>query len=241
MISLKNVSKWYGHFQVLTDCSTTVKKGEVVVVCGPSGSGKSTLIKTVNGLEPVQKGEIVVNGTTVTDKKTNLAELRSHVGMVFQHFELFPHLSIIENLTLAQIKVLKRDKAAARDKASKLLERVGLSAHADKFPAQLSGGQQQRVAIARALCMDPVAMLFDEPTSALDPEMINEVLDVMVELAHEGMTMMVVTHEMGFARKVATRVIFMDEGKIVEDSPKEEFFANPASDRAKDFLAKILH
>lgn len=241
MISLKNVSKWYGHFQVLTDCSTTVKKGEVVVVCGPSGSGKSTLIKTVNGLEPVQKGEIVVNGTTVTDKKTNLAELRSHVGMVFQHFELFPHLSIIENLTLAQIKVLKRDKAAARDKASKLLERVGLSAHATKFPAQLSGGQQQRVAIARALCMDPVAMLFDEPTSALDPEMINEVLDVMVELAQEGMTMMVVTHEMGFARKVASRVIFMDEGKIVEDSPKEEFFANPASDRAKDFLAKILH
>ncbi|WJD47799.1 amino acid ABC transporter ATP-binding protein [Enterobacter sp. PGRG2] len=241
MISLKNVSKWYGHFQVLTDCSTTVKKGEVVVVCGPSGSGKSTLIKTVNGLEPVQKGEIVVNGTTVTDKKTNLAELRSHVGMVFQHFELFPHLSIIENLTLAQIKVLKRDKAAARDKASKLLERVGLAAHATKFPAQLSGGQQQRVAIARALCMDPVAMLFDEPTSALDPEMINEVLDVMVELAQEGMTMMVVTHEMGFARKVASRVIFMDEGKIVEDSPKEEFFANPASDRAKDFLAKILH
>ncbi|BCU56502.1 amino acid ABC transporter ATP-binding protein [Enterobacter kobei] len=241
MISLKNVSKWYGHFQVLTDCSTTVKKGEVVVVCGPSGSGKSTLIKTVNGLEPVQKGEIVVNGTTVTDKKTNLAALRSHVGMVFQHFELFPHLSIIENLTLAQVKVLKRDKAAARDKASKLLERVGLSAHATKFPAQLSGGQQQRVAIARALCMDPVAMLFDEPTSALDPEMINEVLDVMVELAQEGMTMMVVTHEMGFARKVASRVIFMDEGKIVEDSPKEEFFANPASDRAKDFLAKILH
>lgn len=241
MISLKNVSKWYGHFQVLTDCSTTVKKGEVVVVCGPSDSGKSTLIKTVNGLEPVQKGEIVVNGTTVTDKKTNLAALRSHVGMVFQHFELFPHLSIIENLTLAQVKVLKRDKAAARDKASKLLERVGLSAHATKFPAQLSGGQQQRVAIARALCMDPVAMLFDEPTSALDPEMINEVLDVMVELAQEGMTMMVVTHEMGFARKVASRVIFMDEGKIVEDSPKEEFFANPASDRAKDFLAKILH
>nr|CAD7397640.1 unnamed protein product [Timema poppensis] len=226
---------------VLTDCSTEVKKGEVVVVCGPSGSGKSTLIKTVNGLEPVQKGEIVVNGTKVNDKKTNLAKLRSHVGMVFQHFELFPHLSIIENLTLAQVKVLNRDKAAAREKGLKLLERVGLSAHANKFPAQLSGGQQQRVAIARALCMDPVAMLFDEPTSALDPEMINEVLDVMVELAHEGMTMMVVTHEMGFARKVANRVIFMDEGKIVEDSAKEEFFANPQSDRAKDFLAKILH
>ncbi len=240
MISLKNVSKWYGHFQVLTDCSTEVKKGEVVVVCGPSGSGKSTLIKTVNGLEPVQQGEIIVNGTKVNDKKTNLAKLRSNVGMVFQHFELFPHLSIIENLTLAQVKVLKRDKTLARDKALKLLERVGLTAHADKFPAQLSGGQQQRVAIARALCMDPVAMLFDEPTSALDPEMINEVLDVMVQLAQEGMTM-VVTHEMGFARKVANRVIFMDEGKIVEDSAKEEFFANPQSDRAKDFLAKILH
>lgn len=217
------------------------EKGEVVVVCGPSGSGKSTLIKTVNGLEPVQKGEITVNGIMVNDKKTDLAKLRSRVGMVFQHFELFPHLSIIENLTLAQVKVLKRDKAPARDKAQKLLERVGLAAHANKYPAQLSGGQQQRVAIARALCMDPIAMLFDEPTSALDPEMINEVLDVMVELANEGMTMMVVTHEMGFARKVANRVIFMDEGKIVEDSAKEEFFANPKSERAKDFLAKILH
>ncbi|GHD92552.1 MULTISPECIES: amino acid ABC transporter ATP-binding protein [Pseudocitrobacter] len=241
MITLKNVSKWYGQFQVLTDCSTEVKKGEVVVVCGPSGSGKSTLIKTVNGLEPVQKGEILVNGIQVNDKKTNLASLRSKVGMVFQHFELFPHLSIIENLTLAQVKVLKRDKDASREKGLKLLERVGLSAHANKFPSQLSGGQQQRVAIARALCMDPVAMLFDEPTSALDPEMINEVLDVMVELANEGMTMMVVTHEMGFARKVANRVIFMDEGKIVEDSEKEAFFANPKSERAKDFLAKILH
>ena len=241
MITLKNVSKWYGHFQVLSDCSTEVKKGEVVVVCGPSGSGKSTLIKTVNGLEPVQQGQIEVNGTPVNDKKTNLAQLRSKVGMAFQHFELFPHLSIIENLTLAQVKVLKRDKNAAREKATKLLNRVGLSAHANKFPGQLSGGQQQRVAIARALCMDPVAMLFDEPTSALDPEMINEVLDVMVELAQEGMTMMVVTHEMGFARKVAHRVIFMDEGKIVEDTPKDEFFNNPKSDRAKDFLAKILH
>ena len=230
MITLKNVSKWYGHFQVLTDCSTEVKKGEVVVVCGPSGSGKSTLIKTVNGLEPVQQGEITVDGIVVNDKKTDLAKLRSRVGMVFQHFELFPHLSIIENLTLAQVKVLKRDKAPAREKALKLLERVGLS-----------GGQQQRVAIARALCMDPIAMLFDEPTSALDPEMINEVLDVMVELANEGMTMMVVTHEMGFARKVANRVIFMDEGKIVEDSPKDAFFDDPKSDRAKDFLAKILH
>ena len=241
MISLKNISKWYGQFRVLTDCSTEVKKGEVVVVCGPSGSGKSTLIKTVNGLEPVQQGEIFVNDIQVNDKRTNLAKLRSKVGMVFQHFELFPHLSIVENLTLAQVKVLGRDKAAAKEKGLKLLERVGLSAHADKFPSQLSGGQQQRVAIARALCMDPVAMLFDEPTSALDPEMINEVLDVMVELAHEGMTMMVVTHEMGFARKVADRVILMDEGKIVEDSRKDDFFANPKSDRAKDFLAKILH
>ncbi|WP_145563460.1 amino acid ABC transporter ATP-binding protein [Yersinia aldovae] len=241
MISLKNVSKWYGHFQVLADCTTEVKKGEVVVVCGPSGSGKSTLIKTVNGLEPIQKGDITVNGIAVNDKGTNLAQLRSKVGMVFQHFELFPHLSIIENLTLAQVKVLKRDKAQAREKGLKLLERVGLTTHADKFPSQLSGGQQQRVAIARALCMDPIAMLFDEPTSALDPEMINEVLDVMVKLAQEGMTMMVVTHEMGFARKVANRVIFMDEGKIVEDSNKDDFFNNPKSDRAKDFLAKILH
>lgn len=211
------------------------------MVCGPSGSGKSTLIKTVNGLEPIQKGSILVNGIGVNDKGTNLAQLRSKVGMVFQHFELFPHLSIIENLTLAQVKVLKRDKAASREKGLKLLERVGLSTHADKFPSQLSGGQQQRVAIARALCMDPIAMLFDEPTSALDPEMINEVLDVMVKLAHEGMTMMVVTHEMGFARKVAHRVIFMDEGKIVEDSNKDDFFNNPKSERAKDFLAKILH
>lgn len=241
MITLKNISKWYGQFQVLTDCTTEVKKGEVVVVCGPSGSGKSTLIKTVNGLEPVQQGEIFVNGIQVNDKKTDLAKLRSKVGMVFQHFELFPHLSIIENLTLAQIKVLNRNKKEAEAKGLKLLERVGLSSHANKFPSQLSGGQQQRVAIARALCMDPVAMLFDEPTSALDPEMINEVLDVMVELANEGMTMMVVTHEMGFAKKVANRVIFMDEGKIVEDSRKEDFFANPQSDRAKDFLAKILH
>lgn len=241
MITLKNVSKWYGHFQVLTDCTTEVNKGEVVVVCGPSGSGKSTLIKTVNGLEPVQQGVIEVNGTAVNDKKTNLAQLRSKVGMVFQHFELFPHLSIVDNLTLAQVKVLKRDKQEARTKGLKLLDRVGLAAHANKFPGQLSGGQQQRVAIARALCMDPVAMLFDEPTSALDPEMINEVLDVMVELANEGMTMMVVTHEMGFARKVANRVIFMDEGKIIEDSPKDNFFNNPQSERAKDFLAKILH
>lgn len=241
MISIKNISKWYEHFQVLSDCSTEVNKGEVVVICGPSGSGKSTLIKTVNGLEPIQQGEILIEGVKVNDRRTNLAQLRSRVGMVFQHFELFPHLSIVENLTLAQVKVLGRNKTEAKEKGLMLLDRVGLSSHANKFPSQLSGGQQQRVAIARALCMDPIAMLFDEPTSALDPEMINEVLDVMVELAYEGMTMMVVTHEMGFARKVAHRVLFMDEGKIVEDTPKDQFFTNPQSDRAKDFLAKILH
>ncbi|RQR32762.1 amino acid ABC transporter ATP-binding protein [Burkholderia sp. Bp9143] len=241
MISISNVSKWYGQFQVLAECTTEVRKGEVVVVCGPSGSGKSTLIKTVNGLEPFQQGEILVNGQSVGDRKTNLSKLRSKVGMVFQHFELFPHLSIAENLTLAQVKVLGRGKDEATEKGMKLLDRVGLKAHAHKFPGQLSGGQQQRVAIARALSMDPIAMLFDEPTSALDPEMINEVLDVMVELAQEGMTMMVVTHEMGFAKKVAHRVIFMDKGAIVEDDRKDDFFSNPKSDRAKDFLAKILH
>jgi len=241
VISLNSVSKWYGHFQVLADCTTGVKKGEVVVVCGPSGSGKSTLIKTVNGLEPFQQGEITINGESVGDKKTNLSKLRSKVGMVFQHFELFPHMSITDNLTLAQIKVLGRTKDEAADKALSLLNRVGLRAHAGKYPGQLSGGQQQRVAIARALSMDPVAMLFDEPTSALDPEMINEVLDVMVELAQEGMTMMCVTHEMGFAKKVAHRVIFMDQGRIVEDDSKEAFFANPRSERARDFLGKILH
>ena len=241
MISLKNVSKWYGAFQVLNDCSTEVKKGEVVVVCGPSGSGKSTLIKTINGLETIQQGEIVVDGVSVGSPQTNLPKLRARVGMVFQHFELFPHLSITDNLTLAQIKVLGRSREEALAKCAGLLNRVGLSAHADKFPGQLSGGQQQRVAIARALSMDPIAMLFDEPTSALDPEMINEVLDVMVELAQDGMTMICVTHEMGFAKKVAHRVVFMDQGAIVEDVPKTEFFANPRSDRARDFLAKILH
>jgi len=240
MISIKNVSKWYGQFQVLTDCTTEVKKGEVVVVCGPSGSGKSTLIKTVNGLEPFQQGEILVNGESVGDKRTNLSKLRSKVGMVFQHFELFPHLSITENLTLAQIKVLGRGKDEAMQKGLKLLDRVGLRAHADKFPGQLSGGQQQRVAIARALSMDPIAMLFDEPTSALDPEMINEVLDVMVALARDGMTMMVVTHEMGFARKVAHRVVFIDRGEIVEDAPTADFFGRPRSERAQLFLSKIL-
>jgi len=240
MISIKNVSKWYGSFQVLADCSTEVAKGEVVVVCGPSGSGKSTLIKTVNALEPFQKGTITVDGISVGDPKTNLPKLRSRVGMVFQHFELFPHMSVTQNLTLGQVKVLGRSEEEARQKGLKLLERVGLSAHKDKYPGQLSGGQQQRVAIARALSMDPIAMLFDEPTSALDPEMINEVLDVMVELAREGMTMMVVTHEMGFARKVAHRVIFMDAGRIVEDADKKDFFGKPRSERAQVFLSKIL-
>ncbi len=241
MIAIDNVSKWYGQFQVLTDCTTKVEKGEVIVVCGPSGSGKSTLIKCVNALEPFQKGQISVDGVPVHDPKTNLPKLRARVGMVFQHFELFPHLSITENLTLAQIKVLNRSPNEARERGLKLLDRVGLNEQKDKFPGQLSGGQQQRVAIARALSMDPICMLFDEPTSALDPEMINEVLDVMVLLAKEGMTMMVVTHEMGFARKVANRVIFMDHGCIVEDASKDDFFGKPRSERAQQFLAKILH
>jgi len=242
MISIRNVSKWYGDFKVLTDCTTEVQKGEVVVVCGPSGSGKSTLIKCVNALEPFQQGDIVVDDTSLADPKTDLPKLRARVGMVFQHFELFPHLTVTENLTLAQIKVLGRGKAQATEKGLALLERVGLEAHAHKHPGQLSGGQQQRVAIARALAMDPVVMLFDEPTSALDPEMVNEVLDVMVQLAQEGMTMMCVTHEMGFARKVANRVIFMDRGSIVEDCAKEEFFGDVSarSERARQFLAKIL-
>ena len=241
MIELNNVSKWYGSFQVLTDCTIKVAKGDVVVVCGPSGSGKSTLIKTVNGLEPFQKGEILVDKVSVGDPKTNLSKLRARIGMVFQNFELFPHLSIQENLTIGQIKVLGRSVDEATAKGLKYLDRVGLIAQKDKFPGQLSGGQQQRVAIARALSMDPIAMLFDEPTSALDPEMINEVLDVMVGLANEGMTMMVVTHEMGFARKVANRVVFMDRGLIVEDCTKDEFFTTQRSDRARDFLAKIIH
>jgi glutamate/aspartate transport system ATP-binding protein len=240
MIDINGVSKWYGKAQVLSGCTTRVGKGEVVVICGPSGSGKSTLIKCVNALEPFQEGSIRVDGVSVTDRGTNLPLLRARIGMVFQNFELFPHLSVTENLTLAQTKVLKRSKAEAAERGLKMLDRVGLLAHKDKYPGQLSGGQQQRVAIARALSMDPVAMLFDEPTSALDPEMIKEVLDVMVELAGEGMTMMVVTHEMGFARKVAHRVVFMDAGRIVEDAPKDEFFANPHSERAQQFLSKIL-
>jgi glutamate/aspartate transport system ATP-binding protein len=241
MIEIQDISKWYGEFQVLTNCSTNVKKGEVVVVCGPSGSGKSTLIKCVNALEPFQKGDVIVNGESVV-QTSNLPKLRSKVGMVFQHFELFPHLSITENLALAQVKVLKRTKDEAMERGLRYLDRVGLKAHAHKYPGQLSGGQQQRVAIARSLSMDPICMLFDEPTSALDPEMVNEVLDVMVELAKEGMTMMCVTHEMGFARKVANRVIFMDKGLILEDCNKEEFFGNPTArhERAQIFLSKIL-
>jgi len=241
MITIANVSKWYDRFQVLRDCTTHVAPGDVLVVCGPSGSGKSTLIKTVNGLEPFQQGSIRVNGTSVGDPGTDLPMLRARIGMVFQNFELFPHLSVRDNLTLAQIQVLKRSRDEATAHGLKYLDRVGLLAHQDKYPAQLSGGQQQRVAIARALAMDPVAMLFDEPTSALDPEMVGEVLDVMATLAQEGMTMMVVTHEMGFARRVADRVVFMDEGRIVEDSPVEVFFDAPRSDRAREFLARILH
>ena len=241
MIELRNVSKWYGDFQVLDDCSTMVSKGEVVVVCGPSGSGKSTLIKCVNGLEEFQKGEIQFDEISVGDKKTDLPKLRSKIGMVFQNFELYPHLSVVKNIKLAQLKVLKRSVEEADKKTIQLLERVGLADQALKFPAQLSGGQQQRVAIARALAMDPVAMLFDEPTSALDPEMINEVLDVMVELAKDGMTMMVVTHEMGFARRVANRIVFMDEGRIEEDCSTDEFFDSQRGVRAQAFLSKILH
>jgi glutamate/aspartate transport system ATP-binding protein len=241
MIEIDNVSKWYGSFQVLQDCSTRVARGDVVVICGPSGSGKSTLIKTVNGLEPFQQGAIRVDGVSVGAADTDLPALRARIGMVFQNFELFPHLSVRDNLTLAQVKVLGRAREEALANGLKYLERVGLLAHQDKFPAQLSGGQQQRVAIARALAMDPVAMLFDEPTSALDPEMVGEVLDVMVGLAQEGMTMMVVTHEMGFARKVADRVVFMDGGRIVEDSAKEAFFTAPQSERAREFLARIIH
>ena len=240
MIEIAGLSKWYGPTQVLKDCSAQVAKGQVVVVCGPSGSGKSTLIKCVNGLETFQLGRISVDGISVGDPKTNLPKLRARIGMVFQHFELFPHLSVMRNLTLPQIKVLHRNANEAEEKGARLLDRVGLAAYAGKFPGQLSGGQQQRVAIARALAMEPIAMLFDEPTSALDPEMIQEVLDVMVALARDGMTMIVVTHEMGFARKVAHRVVFMDQGEIVEDAPTADFFVKPRSGRAQLFLSKIL-
>ena len=242
MISMRHLSKHYGSFAVLSDCSMQVKQGEVVVVCGPSGSGKSTLIKIINALEPFQQGELVVDGIALHDPAIHLPALRARVGMVFQHFELFPHLSVMDNLTLAQRKVLGRTDTDAVTRASRLLERVGLASHRDKFPAQLSGGQQQRVAIARALAMDPVVMLFDEPTSALDPEMVGEVLDVMVQLANDGMTMMCVTHEMGFAKRVADRVVFMDQGRILEDCSSEEFFGNVAArvPRAQEFLAKVL-
>ena len=240
MIEIEKLSKWYGSFRVLTECSTSLAKGEVVVVCGPSGSGKSTLIKCVNGLEPFEEGKITVEGVSVGDRKTDLPKLRARIGMVFQSFELYPHMTASENIALAQVKVLKRSKSEAAARARQLLERVGMVEHADKYPGNLSGGQQQRVAIARALAMDPIAMLFDEPTSALDPEMINEVLDVMVGLAQDGMTMIVVTHEMGFASKVADRIVFMDEGRIVEDTPKDAFFKAPRSERAKLFLSKIL-
>lgn len=241
MIELKNVSKWYGKFRALADCSVSVSAGEVVVFCGPSGSGKSTLVKLINGLEPFQEGDILYKGQSIRSGAIRLPDLRRRIGMVFQHFELFPHLSVLQNLTIAQEKVLRRKPSAANEKALALLDRVGLSAHAHKYPAQLSGGQQQRVAIARSLCMDPEVMLFDEPTSALDPEMINEVLAVMVELAQDGMTMACVTHEMGFAKKVADKIVFMDAGAIVETAPTEAFFSAPKSDRARDFLAKILH
>lgn len=240
MIQLKNVSKWYGSVQVLNNCSTSISKGEVVVVCGPSGSGKSTLIKTINALEPFQEGEITVNGIALHDPKTDLPKLRSHVGMVFQHFELFPHLSVTENLTLAQIKVLGRNQSEATERGLKMLDRVGLMAHKDKYPGQLSGGQQQRVAIARALCMEPEVILFDEPTSALDPELVGEVLKVMKLLAQEGRTMIVVTHEMGFAREVSNHLIFLHKGKIEEQGNPREILANPQSERLKQFLSGNL-
>jgi ABC-type polar amino acid transport system ATPase subunit len=240
MISISHVSKSYGTFQVLKDCNAEVARGEVVVICGPSGSGKSTLIKTVNGLEAIDAGEIKVGDFRLAPGVTHMAALRRSVGMVFQSFELFPHLTVLSNVTIAQTKVLKRPKAVAEEKARSLLARVGLSAHIAKYPAQLSGGQQQRVAIARALALDPEVMLFDEPTSALDPEMVNEVLDVMTSLAKQGMTMICVTHEMGFARNVANRVLFMDGGEIVETADAVKFFNAPASERAKAFLARIL-
>jgi ABC-type polar amino acid transport system ATPase subunit len=240
MIEINNISKSYGSFQVLRNCSASIARGEVVVICGPSGSGKSTLIKTVNGLETIDSGEINVGGFRLAPGITNVAALRRSIGMVFQSFELFPHLTVLSNVTIAQTKVLKRSKAVAEEKARSLLARVGLSGHIEKHPAQLSGGQQQRVAIARALALDPEVMLFDEPTSALDPEMVNEVLDVMTGLAQQGMTMVCVTHEMGFARSVANRILFMDDGEIVETADATKFFDDPQSDRAKSFLAKIL-
>lgn len=240
MIEIKNISKWFGDFKVLTDINETIHKGNTVVVCGPSGSGKSTLLRCINGLEPFQEGDIKVDGISLSDPKTNLYKLRRKIGMVFQRFELYPHMPVLRNISLAPMKVLKKSKKDAKKKAMELLERVGIPEKAGDYPANLSGGQQQRVAIARSLAMEPDYMLFDEPTSALDPEMINEVLEVMIDLAKEGMSMIVVTHEMGFAREVADEIIFMDEGIIVERGTDEDFFENPKSERTKKFLSQIL-
>lgn len=240
MISFKNVNKWYGDLHVLKNIDLEVSQGEVVVVCGPSGSGKSTLIRCINRLEPIQEGELVVDSMAVHDKKTNMTKVRAEIGFVFQSFNLYPHKTALQNTTIAPIKVRKMNKEEAEKLGREMLTRVGLEDRMDHYPAQLSGGQQQRVAIARGLCMRPKIMLFDEPTSALDPEMINEVLDVMRSLAKEGMTMMVVTHEMGFAREVASRVVFMDEGQIIEMAPPNDFFTNPQTDRGKFFLKSIL-
>ena len=240
MIEIKNVSKWFADFQVLREINETIARGQTVVICGPSGSGKSTLLRCINGLEPYQKGEIIVDGISLNDRRTNLYKLRENIGMVFQRFELYPHMTALQNITLAPLKVRKLSREKAKQKAMELLNRVGIPEKADSYPANLSGGQQQRVAIARSLAMEPKCMMFDEPTSALDPEMIKEVLDVMIDLAKEGMTMLVVTHEMGFAREVADEIIFMDAGAIVERGTYDEFFNNPKTDRAKEFLSQIL-
>ena len=240
MIEIKNVSKRFGDFKVLSDINETVERGQTMVICGPSGSGKSTLLRCVNGLEPYQEGEIIVDGVSLSDPKTNLYKLRENIGMVFQRFELYPHMTVMQNISLAPMKVRKWSKEKAQKKAMELLERVGIPEKAQSYPANLSGGQQQRVAIARSLAMEPNYMMFDEPTSALDPEMIKEVLDVMINLAKEGMTMLCVTHEMGFAREVADEIIFMDFGRIVERGTYEEFFNNPKSERAREFLKQIL-
>ena len=240
MIEIKNVSKWFGDFKVLSEVNETVERGQTMVICGPSGSGKSTLLRCVNGLEPYQEGEIIVDGVSLSDPKTNLYKLRENIGMVFQRFELYPHMTVLQNISLAPMKVRKWPEDKAKKKAIELLERVGIPDKAQAYPANLSGGQQQRVAIARSLAMEPNYMMFDEPTSALDPEMIKEVLDVMIDLAKEGMTMLCVTHEMGFAREVADEIIFMDFGRIVERGTYEAFFNNPKSERAKEFLKQIL-
>ena len=240
LVRLSGVNKWFGELHVLQDIDLEIDRGEVVVVIGPSGSGKSTLCRAINRLEPIDKGEITIDGALLPEEGKELARLRADVGMVFQSFNLFAHKTVLENVSLGPVKVRKKSKGEAESRARELLERVGVASQADKYPAQLSGGQQQRVAIARALAMEPKVMLFDEPTSALDPEMINEVLDVMVGLAKDGMTMVVVTHEMGFARRAANRVVFMDGGRVVETAEPETFFTSPQSDRAKDFLSKIL-